>query len=517
MCRQAGVVEQARSASDRIHEAERQRASAIQEAAYYRAKLAALEAASEGGVARLERERTAELERQLTVALSERAERERRAAELGDALAMQGALLAQAEARAQEASQHSEALEQAHVRTLRDHTEMQERHEDVEAALRAHADRLLAQSSALEQKEADLAHAHAQLDELSVSRDQHVRALEQARTALLVATTRAEAVDEGNQRTRQAAIALENELAELRGELEARTAEVETARVRLAEVENSWAKSREEADAFRALTTTGLGELLDTHRDLRGDEDRLTRGHAEKVQAVEAEAAALRAMLKDAAARLEALHAELAHERRGAREGETEQMALRSQIVGLRAQLSNALADGGRLRKEVAVRDADVRQAGKAAADAELRLGMLRNYLAENDIVLDNDGLPANASAAANAASGDAAAAAARIAELEARLEEFTRAQDKAERELQVVARQKRDAEAQVSSMSAQLDRLRSTQSPAMSARNGDEAHGGGEARAAEAERRLEETERSFKARLQQQEDDYRLALQLVK
>ena len=511
------MVEQARSASDRIHEAERQRASAIQEAAYYRAKLAALEAASEGGVARLERERTAELERQLTVALSERAERERRAAELGDALAMQGALLAQAEARAQEASQHSEALEQAHVRTLRDHTEMQERHEDVEAALRAHADRLLAQSSALEQKEADLAHAHAQLDELSVSRDQHVRALEQARTALLVATARAEAVDEENQRTRQAAIALENELAELRGELEARTAEVETARVRLAEVENSWAKSREEADAFRALTTTGLGELLDTHRDLRGDEDRLTRGHAEKVQAVEAEAAALRAMLKDAAARLEALHAELAHERRGAREGETEQMALRSQIVGLRAQLSNALADGGRLRKEVAVRDADVRQAGKAAADAELRLGMLRNYLAENDIVLDNDGLPANASAAANAASGDAAAAAARIAELEAQLEEFTRAQDKAERELQVVARQKRDAEAQVSSMSAQLDRLRSTQSPAMSARNGDEAHGGGEARAAEAERRLEETERSFKARLQQQEDDYRLALQLVK
>jgi len=61
-------------------------------------------------------------------------------------------------------------------------------------------------------------------------------------------------------------------LAELRGEIESRTAEVESVRARLTDVENSWAKSREEADAFRALTTGSLGELLDSHRDLKTDE-----------------------------------------------------------------------------------------------------------------------------------------------------------------------------------------------------------------------------------------------------
>jgi hypothetical protein len=45
---------------------------------------------------------------------------------------------------------------------------------------------------------------------------------------------------------------------------------------------------------FRALTTGSLGELLDLHHDLRADKDRLTRGHVEKVEAMEVEATSLR-------------------------------------------------------------------------------------------------------------------------------------------------------------------------------------------------------------------------------
>lgn len=54
----------------RISEAEQQWAGAIQEAAYYRAKLAVLEASSEGDVAWLEWERLVELEGQLPATLA---------------------------------------------------------------------------------------------------------------------------------------------------------------------------------------------------------------------------------------------------------------------------------------------------------------------------------------------------------------------------------------------------------------------------------------------------------------
>jgi len=220
---------------------------------------------------------------------------------------------------------------------------------------------------------------------------------------------------------------------------------------------------------------------------------------------MDAEVASLRAMLKDATNRLEDSHGELANERRKARESEAEALGLRTQITGLRAQLSNAVAESGRARQDLATRESELKQKGKDAADAALRLDMLRNYLAENDIVLNNDGLPAKTESET----------ASRVAELESQLGQFTRLQEQTERELQAVSRQKQDALAQISAMSNQLDILRSTQSPSLSRNGLDES--ANDARVAEAERRAEDVERSYKARMQQLEDDYRLAVQLVK
>lgn len=446
-----------------------------------------------------------ELERQLSATLAAQAERDRRLERLSDELALKSTLLEKAEANVMEATTRAELLEETHVHVLRDHTEVQERHAGLDAELREHADQLLAQTSLVGQKDAELVNLQAQLDELLLSREQHVRALEQAQGALQKATSRAAEVDEQNQRAREQIGQYETELAEVRGDLEAKGSELDAVRVRLMGAENGWAKSREEADAFRALTTTGLGELLDVHRDLKTDEDRITRGHGERLQAMEAEVASLRVMLKDATKRLEDSHGELATERRKAREGETEALGLHTQITGLRAQLSNALAESGRARQDLTSRESELKQKVKDAADAALRLDMLRNYLAENDIVLNNDGLPAKAESET----------ASRVAELETKLEQSSRLQQQTERELQALSRQKQDALAQIGVLSSQLDRLRSTQSPSL-IRNGlDES--ANEARIAEAERRAEDVERNYKTRMQQLEDDYRLAVQLVK
>lgn len=446
-----------------------------------------------------------ELERQLSTILAAQVERDRRLAQLSDELTMKSNLLEQAEANTAEATQRAGQLEETHVRVLRDHTDIQEQHTALDAELRDNADRLLAQTSLVEQKDAELLNVQAQLRELLLSRDQHVRALEQAQSALQKATARAAEVDEQSQITREQIGQYETETAELRGELEAKVSELEAVRLRLTDAENSWAKSREEADTFRALTTTSLGELLDTHRDLKTDEDRITRGHAEHVQALEAEAVSLRAMLKDATNRLEDSHGELANSRRKTRESETEALRLRTQITGLRVQLTNAQSESARARQDLALRESELKQKAKDAADAALRLDMLRNYLAENDIVLNNDGLPAKAESET----------ASRVAELETKVAQYTRLQEQTERELQAVSRQKQDALAQVSSLSNQLDRLRSTQSPALTRNGLDES--ASDARVAEAERRAEDVERSYKARMQQLEDDYRLAVQLVK
>ncbi|OJA16234.1 hypothetical protein AZE42_00038 [Rhizopogon vesiculosus] len=487
------LANQAREASERIADAERMKSAAIQEAAYYRAKLTAHEASAPSDASRMERERISDLERHLATLLAEQTAYRKKVDELSDSLALQTTLLEQAEAQSSDASKRADNLEEKHDHVVREHTELRDRYVDVEAALRDHADRLLGQTSMFEQKEAEMAQVKRQAEELTQLRDQHIRALDQARTALEAVSTRSEEVDVAHQRARDQIGQLEADIAELRGDLETRTSEVEQTRLRLAEVENAWAKSREEADAFRAFTTGSLGELVDSHRDLKADEDRFTRGHVERVEAMEAEATSLRKMLKEATQRLEEVQGDLSEERRRVRQTESEQTFLRSQIVGLRAQLSSSALEQGRLRKDFAEKENELRGALKETSDANVRLAMLRNYLSENGIITDSDEPSPNAQSSS------------RVVDLEKQLEERTLLHERSERELSQALRKKRELEAQLNTISQQQDRAMN---------EGDSA---ADARALEAERKLEETERSYKTRMRQMEEDYQLAVHYVK
>ncbi|KAI0325880.1 hypothetical protein GY45DRAFT_1374374 [Cubamyces sp. BRFM 1775] len=372
---QATVSDRAREASERVQEAERMRASAVQEAAFYKAKVAALEASAESEVVRLERERAADLERQLAAALSGQAECDRKIKELNDSLSLQTTLLEQAEARADDASKRADTLAQSHERNAEEQTLLRERNAVLETMLREQSEKLLEQTSIAEQHEADYVKAQAQLDELMHSHDQHVRALEQMRTALAATTARADDVNAKYGRARDQIAQLEADIVELRGDLEVRNTGIENTRIRLADVENSWAQSREEADAFRATTTGNLGKLLDYHQELW------------------AEIASLRDMLKDASHRAEEAQKELSTHPHKVREAETETLSLRSQVVGFRTQLSMVLADGGRLRKELNAKEAELASKAKEASAATMRLEAMRDYFAANGIVAEDGNL----------------------------------------------------------------------------------------------------------------------------
>jgi hypothetical protein len=105
----------------------------------YHGKFAAPHSSSEGEVTGLE------LERRLSVLLAAQTERDQRIARLTDELTLKSALLEQVKANAAERAR----LE-----------------------LREHEDRLLAQTSLVEQRDAELVDMQARLDELVVSRDQ---------------------------------------------------------------------------------------------------------------------------------------------------------------------------------------------------------------------------------------------------------------------------------------------------------------------------------------------------------
>jgi hypothetical protein len=192
------------------------------------AKLVAPAASSENEVARLEHERIADLERQLSGMLSAQTKRDRRIAQLTDQLAQ---VLEQAEANAAEAKKHA----------------------------------------GLELRE-----LQAKLDELILSHDGHLRTLEQAQSAVQKATFRAVEANELS----QPACEHETELTEVHAKLEARESELAAVRLRLTDAENRCSKSKAEADTLRAQTAAGL---------VNTDADQVMHRLLERMQAMEAE------------------------------------------------------------------------------------------------------------------------------------------------------------------------------------------------------------------------------------
>lgn len=496
---QSTLAAQVQSASDRLAEADRVKTAALQEAAFCRAKLAAYEGTLEGDPAKLERDRSANLERLIAAASTERAVLERTLAERTDALTLQTQLREHAEERAVDATRRAEVAEEDKSRTLAEHAELLDRNVFLETSIRDHAEKMVAFQSNIKQTEADHSATARRLEETIALRDEHVRALEQTQAALAATTARADDLERQWERSRQLIQSLEAELAELRAELEARTQEAQSATQRLEYVENAWAKSREEADAHRHATTSSLGMLLDSHKELQADEDRAVRGHAEKVHAMEMELSSLRKMLKEAGNRIGESQSDLVTHQKKAGSAMADAAALRAQLNGVRAQLAANVAETGRLKQELAMKEAAVRERASAASSAEVRLGMLRKYLVDNGLVVDEEDINSDSEGRGGMI---------RVQQLENELRERMRLHQDTERELQDVSRRRDDAEAQVQHLAQQLERAKSAASP-----SSPDAEG----RVASAERRREETETRLNKRIQELDHDYQMAVKYVK
>jgi chromosome segregation ATPase len=222
----------------------------------HHAKLVAPDTSSSEEAAGVEYERIADLERQLSETLAERAQ-------LTDQLAQKSALLEQAEANAAEVKKRA-GLEQRDLQAKLD--ELLLSRDQVEASA-AEVKKL----AGLEQRE-----LQAKLDELLLYRDQ---ALEQVQSALQKATFSAA---EANERSQE-------ELAGVHAKLEARESELAAIRLRLTDAEVGWAKSKAEADTLRAGTQAAAMAGL-----VNMDVDQVMRRLMERVRSVEAEVASLR-------------------------------------------------------------------------------------------------------------------------------------------------------------------------------------------------------------------------------
>lgn len=509
---------QMQSLAQKVAEAERVRQGAVQEAAFYRAKVHVLESSSSPeDLAQLERQRSAELERQLASISAEHTSLQRQITQLAETSALERQLRTAAEDREAEAVRRATTAESDHLRSTEELHTLHQKHSVAESSLRDHAERLVSLGSLTQRHETDRDVARTQHDEMRGERDLHLVALEQAQTALGHAGVRAEEAEALYQRDHERATALETEVSELRQEIEIRSREAEAATSRLADVEAAWGRSREEAESLRVLSASGLGELLTLHRGIKSDTDRSTRGHEEKSRALDQEASSLRKMLQEAGSRVDETQSVLAQFRSRQRQLEADQITSRKEFQAARAALAAAQAETGRFKEQLTAKEAEVRDRSAAAGELELRLSMLRNLLADRGIAVSDDDLRSEESGSSS-----------RLRDLESKLSEKSQLHEESEHELDLSRRRVQNAEARVEELMQQLAGHRSAGSISTSreAGGGEGGEGEGEAsdditalrtRAEVAEKQYAEAEVAHAARVKQVEGDYQQAVQYVK
>ncbi len=396
------------------------------------------------------------------------------------------------------ASQASDNLQ----RTRSDLDQLRASYAEKDATLRDHSERLIAVSSSTQQQAADIEHLRSQLNEATAGRDDYLRLLEEAQQALEAAGVHVDHLHDQQERALSKHRDLEATMADLRMELDAKAREAEEAVQRKLDMEDSWTKSREEADTLRKVTTSRIGELLDIHKGLQADDNRASRGHQEKVQALELEAISLRKLLNEAGSRMDVAQASVTQYRQQAQDLERQQQALHSELRNVKTKLADTRGEVSRLREEATAKATEVRARDVQLSELQTRCAMLRNILADSGVAVSDDDVNADPDSYLSR-------------RLEEQLKQQSEVADKARMDAEGVTRQLDDAHAREQDLLRRIEKLQHEQTLSPSMRS--LSPGPSDSRVAEAEKKLSETEAAHKKKVHQLESDYQTAVQYVK
>ncbi|CAG8498408.1 1128_t:CDS:2 [Acaulospora colombiana] len=374
----ATIANQAQVSSQKITDAERARTAALQEAAYFKAKLTALANASESELASIEVERASDLEKRLTQALTEKESLQNKLIQYQQSSTYDKSSREAAEGRAKTATARAEEAEEAHARALAELATLHSRATTAESQLRENNIKMTELSSELAQYKSGSDSSRNQITKLQQSLEQHQRALEKANNALIAANERAVDAEALWREAREDIVALEKEEAALRTELDLKMRDLERAQSRAKELERLLAKAQKEADSVRAMMQEGMTELLNTSRNEGGSSEA-----AEKIAQLEQEIAALRSSQAESQKVAQEATNSFSDAMIKISQMEGAAMKVRSDAAALQRKLIEASDETARTKERLREKEHLLEEKTRALENAEVKVGMMRDVISD--------------------------------------------------------------------------------------------------------------------------------------
>lgn len=456
------MAEQARSVDERMAGAARSRMAALQEASFYRAKLAALESGSVGDVSKLDRERGQELEKKFADTVSSKAALERRVEQLETELEKHTDSQSTTDERNVAAITRADAAEGSYARSLADYADLQRRAHAHESTIQDQFERVASLTSTNQQLVAETAHLKGRVETSEASLTEHLRTLEQTQLALAAANVRNDEVHSVWQQSQAELAEHQTRNQQLQAELDAKNLEAQSVSARAVDLERVLKVTRDEHEATKILVTGGLAELVAAHRETQSRATPSSDYETERIKAIEEEAETMQRMYQDARAKSEAIVLELDGVRSREVQLQSQVVQLRAEISTLRGQHAQALEEAGRHKSTVGDREVEVRDVGRAREAAEVKASLLRNLMSEHGLSVNDDELAARFPPMTGSETPEQLHR--RVQDLEGRLEQRNRAHQQLEtshedarRELHEVSRRHQAAEEQLQHVNGEV------------------------------------------------------------
>lgn len=492
------IVRQAKENEVRLAQQERTRVAALQEAAFYRAKLSAIEYGTSDERARLDLQRIVQLERLLSDAMRENNELDRRATLLQDHARLELRLRNSVEERLTETTKRAVAAEEAQMKAYDELSELQKHAYTTEALLRDHAARVSRLTTQVAQHQSERETFETQLASAAKTTDFHRGTMLQYQETLTIVNNRLTELEQLREENLRE-IATQNEtLNRLRADVHSKTIHAEQQSHRIIELEELLASGRDELQAQRAATTGGLAELLSAPPHMPDTQTSRSAGN-EQLSALSDEVEALQQLHNEAYTANQAMAQQLQQASERASELQRKNNALFVEINALRTKLNGAQHDIAAAHAEEQRSIAVAENTMHELEVVQVKNAALRQLLAEANLHVPDEETLARPEFLADR----------RLAEMRLELERHKKDAEENAAELQI-------AQEQLHQMGLEWDRRMRDMRATDSASARSELHLLRK-RAEEAELRLDNANAAHNERAAQLESDYQTAVQFVR
>lgn len=397
------IATQAQAASNKVREAERVRTSALQEAAYLKAKVSALQTGEVSSLVATETARAIDLEKRLAAALAQNDQFQQQLAQYDTILEHERLSRESAEEREREASSRADDAQKAHTRALGELSTLHERASSAEAEVREWEARSATSEAGLSSYQQQSTALFSQISTLKTTVDHQKKSLEKAKLAYSVANDRAEQADRNWTLSRQEMDQTQLDLANVRADMDRAQREADHWKAKSKDVEKLWAKSKSENEALRTMLeeemnandvqvnqhASGPNSPTITSKDRKHDSI-MAITSASRLAELEHELGSLRVLLKESQARAVKANKELSDTMVRLSQLEQTSMASRAEAASAQRRLTESKDQVAMLQAQLIRKEEALEEMSREQENHEVQLGLLRGVMKENGLLAED-------------------------------------------------------------------------------------------------------------------------------